>query len=159
MVWAPRQSSKYADLKRITSLHADYPGKPGFMGCYHHKSWSTHAAAEAAIPHFRAWVDDGRRKKTAAAATARGLGRARAARALQRAEQRQAHVRLENRAGCALVGLMLASTRWPTWSGWSRHTKATAARTCLIRSTAMLNDVWYMLFPNVISLYCCYKYT
>jgi len=123
------------------------------MGCYryHHKSWTTHAAAEAATPHFRAWVDDGRRKKTAAAATARGLGRARAARALQRAEQRQAHVRLENRAGCALVGLMLASTRWPTWSGWSRHTKATAARTCLIRSTATLNDVCYFLVLLLLS--------
>jgi hypothetical protein len=63
----PRASSKRADLKSITSLHEDYPGKPGFLGCYHHKSWVTEAAARAAIDHFRAWVDGGRRKQTAAA--------------------------------------------------------------------------------------------
>ena len=65
--YAPRASSKRADLKSITSLHEDYPGKPGFLGCYHHKSWVTEAAARAAIDHFRAWVDGGRRKQTAAA--------------------------------------------------------------------------------------------
>jgi hypothetical protein len=27
----PRASSKRADLKSITSLHEDYPGKPGFL--------------------------------------------------------------------------------------------------------------------------------
>jgi hypothetical protein len=63
----PRASSKRADLKSITSLHEDYPGKPGFLGCYHHKSWVTEAAARAAIDHFRAWVDGGRRKQTSAA--------------------------------------------------------------------------------------------
>ena len=63
----PRASSKRADLKSITSLHEDYPGKPGFLGCYHHKSRVTEAAARAAIDHFRAWVDGGRRKQTAAA--------------------------------------------------------------------------------------------
>ena len=65
--YAPRASSKRADLKSITSLHEDYPGKPGFLGCYHHKSRVTEAAARAAIDHFRAWVDGGRRKQTAAA--------------------------------------------------------------------------------------------
>ena len=65
--YAPRASSKFADLKSITSLHEDYPGKPGFLGCYHQKSWVTEAAARAAIDHFRAWVDGGRRKQTAAA--------------------------------------------------------------------------------------------
>ena len=65
--YAPRASSKRADLKSITSLHEDYPGKPGFLGCYHQKSWVTEAAARAAIDHFRAWVDGGRRKQTAAA--------------------------------------------------------------------------------------------
>ena len=68
----PRASSKRADLKSITSLHEDYPGKPGFLGCYHQKSWVTEAAARAAIDHFRAWVDGGRRKQTAAA-TARSI--------------------------------------------------------------------------------------
>jgi hypothetical protein len=68
----PRASSKRADLKSITSLHEDYPGKPGFLGCSHHKSWVTEAAARAAIDHFRAWVDGGRRKQTAAA-TARSI--------------------------------------------------------------------------------------
>ena len=65
--YAPRESSKFAHLKTITSLHEDYPGKPGFLGCYHHKSRVTEAAARAAIDHFRAWVDGGRRKQTAAA--------------------------------------------------------------------------------------------
>jgi hypothetical protein len=65
--YAPRASSKRADLKSITSLHEDYPGKPGFLGCYHQKSWVTDAAARAAIDQFRAWVDGGRRKQTAAA--------------------------------------------------------------------------------------------
>ena len=65
--YTPRASSKRADLKSITSLHEDYPGKPGFLGCYHQKSWVTEAAARAAIDHFRAWVDGGRRKQTAAA--------------------------------------------------------------------------------------------
>jgi hypothetical protein len=65
--YAPRESSKFAHLKTITSLHEDYPGKPGFLGCYHQKSWVTEAAARAAIDHFRAWVDGGRRKQTAAA--------------------------------------------------------------------------------------------
>jgi len=68
----PRASSKRADLKSITSLHEDYPGKPGFLGCYHHKSWVTEAAARAAIDRFRALVDGGRRKQTAAA-TARSI--------------------------------------------------------------------------------------
>jgi len=30
---------KKADRKSIMSLHEDYPGKPGFLGCYHQKSW------------------------------------------------------------------------------------------------------------------------
>ena len=68
----PRASSKKADRRSITSLHSDYQGKPGFMGCYLQKSWKTEAAARAAIDHFRAWVDGGRRKQTAAASEARG---------------------------------------------------------------------------------------
>ena len=67
--YAPRQSSKKGDYRLITSEHPDYPGKPGFLGCYHLKAWTTKAAAEAAVPHFRHWVDNGRRKQTAAATT------------------------------------------------------------------------------------------
>ena len=49
-------------------MHEDYPGKPSFlMGLLPLKSWSTQKAAEAAIDHFRTWVDEGRRKRTAAA--------------------------------------------------------------------------------------------
>ena len=70
-----RASSRKANQKTITSLHADYPGAPGFLGCYHQKQWTTRKAAEAAIPHFRKWVDEGRRKQTAAGAA----GRARSA--------------------------------------------------------------------------------
>ena len=52
-------------------MHTDYPGKPSFLGCLPRKMWSTEAAAKAAIDHFRAWVDGGRRKQTAAAIAAR----------------------------------------------------------------------------------------
>ena len=65
----PRTGSKSSDRKSITSLHEDYPGKPSFlMGLCPRKSWRTIAAAEAAIDHFRTWVDERRRKRTAAAA-------------------------------------------------------------------------------------------
>ena len=67
----PRTGSKSSARKSITSLHADYPGCPSFLGCLPRNSWSTPAAAEAAIPHFRAWVDGGRRKQTTAANAAR----------------------------------------------------------------------------------------
>ena len=63
----PRSSSKKPDRNSITSSHDDYPGAPALGGCLPQKQWSTRAAAEAAIPHFRAWVDGGRRKQTAAA--------------------------------------------------------------------------------------------
>ena len=63
----PRASSKYKDRKSITSLHEDYPGKPSFLGMLPVKSWSTEDAADEAKEHFRAWVDGGRRKRTAAA--------------------------------------------------------------------------------------------
>ena len=59
----PRKGTSKADRKDITSQHEDYPGTK--------KSWTTYAAAEAAIDHFRAWVDGGRRKQTATATAAR----------------------------------------------------------------------------------------
>ena len=62
-----RASGKPSDRVYIISTHANYPGAPALGGCLPQKQWSTRAAAEAAIPHFRAWVDGGRRKQTAAA--------------------------------------------------------------------------------------------
>ena len=38
----PRASSKSAARVPITSLHADYPGCPSFLGCLPRKSWSTY---------------------------------------------------------------------------------------------------------------------
>ena len=71
VAYDPRTGCKKDGRVWITSEHADYPGAPSFLGLVPLKSWSTKAAAEAAIPHFRAWVDGGRRKQTAAAAAAR----------------------------------------------------------------------------------------
>ena len=67
----PRTGTKSAGRVAITSLHDDYPGMPSFLGMVPLQSWSTKTAAEAAIPHFRAWIDGGRRKQTAAANQAR----------------------------------------------------------------------------------------
>ena len=70
--FALRQSSKGKDSRKpITSMHEGYPGKPSFLGFHPLKEWTTAAAAQAAIPHFREWVDGGRRKQTAAFAAAR----------------------------------------------------------------------------------------
>jgi hypothetical protein len=55
--YEPRTGCKSKDRIPVYSTDANHPGKPGFMGCYHSKSWSTKAAACAAIDHFRAWVD------------------------------------------------------------------------------------------------------
>ena len=74
----PRASSKKADRKTITSEHENYGGAPSFLGCQPMKSWCTAAAAKAAIPHFRAWVDGGRRVLTTAANTARAASSTRA---------------------------------------------------------------------------------
>ena len=75
--FALRQSSKGKDSRKpITSMHEGYPGKPSFLGFHPLKEWTTAAAAQAAIPHFREWVDTGRRKQTAAAAAARSASKA-----------------------------------------------------------------------------------
>ena len=112
----PRQSSKYADRKMITSVHADYPGKPSFLGCLPRKTWSTEAAAKAAIDHFRAWVDGGRRKQTATANAARQPppfdGSALPERYSERRAKRakvDASVSVWRRAGEVLVGLVLTT--------------------------------------------------
>ena len=129
--YAPRASSKRADLKSITSLHEDYPGKPGFLGCYHHKSWVTEAAARAAIDHFRAWVDGGRRKQTAAA-TARSNQPAAEDVVLlpeRYSERRNFRVRVDamlrsfSRASGVVVKLMLLTSVHTT-------TQATGAQAC-----------------------------
>jgi hypothetical protein len=136
--YAPRESSKFAHLKTITSLHEDYPGKPGFLGCYHQKSWVTEAAARAAIDHFRAWVDGGRRKQTAAA-TARSNQPAAEDVVLlpERYSERRnfrvlvdAMLRPVSRASGVVVKLMLLTSVHKT-------TRAIAAQKCLIRSFAM----------------------
>ena len=132
--YAPRASSKRADLKSITSLHEDYPGKPGFLGCYHQKSWVTEAAARAAIDHFRAWVDGGRRKQTAAA-TARSNQPAAEDVVLlpeRYSERRNFRVRVDamlrpvSRASGVVVKLMLLTSVHTTTRGeynraWSRQ--------------------------------------
>jgi hypothetical protein len=132
--WNPRASSKRADLKSITSLHEDYPGKPGFLGCYHHKSWVTEAAARAAIDHFRAWVDGGRRKQTAAA-TARSIQPAAEDVVLlpeRYSERRNFRVRVGamldpvSRASGVVVNLMLL-TRDEKNRAWSRSSDALRA--------------------------------
>lgn len=71
----PRTGIKKAQRVTITSSGSDYPGKPSFLGCLPQKTWSTPAAAAAAIEHFREWVDCGRRKQTAAAAAARAASK------------------------------------------------------------------------------------
>lgn len=68
----PRESSKKsADRKKVDSLHPTYPGAPGFLGTGKMKRWTTEEAARAAIPHFRDWVDGGRRAPTQSLAAAR----------------------------------------------------------------------------------------
>ena len=138
--YAPRASSKFADLKSITSLHEDYPGKPGFLGCYHQKSWVTEAAARAAIDHFRAWVDGGRRKQTAAA-TARSNQPAAEDVVLlpeRYSERRNFRVRVDamlrpvSRASGVVVKLMLltsvhTTTRDEYNRAWSRSSDALRA--------------------------------
>ena len=44
------RASGHGGKKTATSLDGDYPGAPGFLGCYRLKQWTTRKAAEAAIP-------------------------------------------------------------------------------------------------------------
>ena len=154
----PRASSKRADLKSITSLHEDYPGKPGFLGCYHHKSWVTEAAARAAIDHFRAWVDGGRRKQTAAATGRSNQPAAEDVVLLPErySERRNFRVRVGamlrpvSRASGVVVNLMLltsvhATTHDEYSRAWSRSSDALRAVRKRRAQTLMLYIVLYLI--------------
>ena len=112
----------------------------GFLGCYHQKSWVTEAAASAAIDHFRAWVDGGRRKQTAAATARRSQPAAEDVVLLPErySERRNFRVRVGamlgpvSRASGVVVKLMLltsvhTTTRNEYNRAWSRSSDALRA--------------------------------
>ena len=161
--YEPRAYSKKRDRKPITSLHTDYPGKPGFMGCYHLKSWTTEAAAIAAVDHFRAWVDGGRRVRTAAATLVSNKRAAFDDFALPERYSKRSNVAIRTVKAGARVFVMLALTtgacalpreafnqQWNARSdptrmlmsrGLSNATRATAVPMSLTRSFAMQSEI------------------
>ena len=164
-----RESSTKKEARvSVTSLHMDYPGKPGFMGCYHQKSWTTEAAARAAMDHFREWVDGGRRKRTAAATAVSNASAAVEAIPLPNRYSKRRNVGTcigatvsTVKAGARVLVMlytclclrarrvhtgvhteMTSRTRTQTLRSWSRFTRAIAVQRCLIRSSAMLRHEW-----------------
>ena len=112
----PRKGVKKVERKPITSMHADYPGKPSFLGCLPRKVWSTEAAAKAAVDHFRAWIDGGRRKRTTASNAVRQPPAFDGSELPERYSERRAKrtkvdalVSVCRHAGEVLVGLALAT--------------------------------------------------
>ena len=124
----PRKGTNKAGRKDITSLHDDYPGAPSFLGTHPLKSWTTRAAAEAAIPHFRAWVDGGRRSASSGGSSTRAAPSAATASAILKSAScvRAATWAAKDRWCCKLESTSSAAFQSPRHAGSNRDCKASA---------------------------------